>query len=298
MSLASPSVSGRSCPFCGQSCCPMVCTFASALPEPILRPCQPTTAPGHIASPALKRSPTRLPPARSASSRQEPRPTTSPSSWSANGFARSYAPQLLTPPLGPGDSGASSGPRSDSGTARFVPPSPADPRSLLRARLCEKFQRMQASEMAQLRASFQTELKYAAYLCKFPSCPPATCRPTRRKVFRFVHASLDHPNNFRPVRLISPSRRLPGDAAGRCSEFGLSVYDTEQHALAAYAAVLKTCPNFPKTVGTHLAEVSLTEQDGLLGEPSRQGHADFHEYAVADLVAAAKVIAEIRIVKP
>lgn len=142
-------------------------------------------------------------------------------------------------------------------------------------------------------STISRKLKYLGCVSQISNCPPKTCLSVDGDFFRFVHEDLEHQNNFIPVRKINPARKLPGDPVRQCDEWALSLYDTRNNASRAYLYISKKCQNFHKTVGTHLALVSISYDDGVMDEVDETGHSNFHEYENAELVRKSVIVGSI-----
>lgn len=75
-----------------------------------------------------------------------------------------------------------------------------------------------------------------------------------------------------------------------CSEFGLSMFGTEEQARAKFGALVETRPEIRKTIGTHLAQISLMPSHGLQTYPTETGHFDLFEYQDVDLVPCTQIV--------
>jgi hypothetical protein len=134
-----------------------------------------------------------------------------------------------------------------------------------------------------------TTFKYKNQISKLPNCPPAGCAGRQVVLFRFVRQDLQHPKNFQPPAIQDPTRIFRGDAAC-CSSYALSFFETPEAARAKYEGIRRRHPDIHETLGTHLAEVSIQPDDGVL-TPARSQHVDLHEYEGVNLVPRAKVVA-------
>lgn len=118
-------------------------------------------------------------------------------------------------------------------------------------------------------------------------CPPAVCQRTEMTAFRFVFEDLEHPSNFLPVGLIHPQRLNDFHAVPqKCQAFGLSFFAERAMAETHYHKLQqKTAGRFAKTVGDHLAAVSLSKNDGVHSDPLEHPntHFTFHESEAARL---------------
>lgn len=128
-------------------------------------------------------------------------------------------------------------------------------------------------------------LQYAADIALLSAglqCPPADAAREARTCFRFVFDPLCS-DSFLPVGKITPQRVHTAKGPLACSMLALSMFSTENKARAKYAAVLKTNPNAPKTLGTHLAKGNVSANDGASTPITSSGHFDFHPYVGAHL---------------
>lgn len=136
-----------------------------------------------------------------------------------------------------------------------------------------------------------TRLKYEARTSKLHDCPPVGCSAQRANLFRFVREDIGHPKNFQPPAVQDPSRQFRGDAAC-CSGYALSFFETVDAARAKYEGIKRRHPDIHELLGTHLAEVSILPEDGVL-TPAKSRHVDLHEYEGVDLVPRAKIVAQL-----
>ena len=124
--------------------------------------------------------------------------------------------------------------------------------------------------------------KYHSYLNQLPDCPPSSYERKSITAFRFVFEDLDHIQNFLPVLLKNPKRRLRGDAE-KCKGYGLSFFDTLENVKRKYVALAKNFKNIHLVIGTHIAEGFIEEDDGVVSELNRDGHFTLHEFEHTDL---------------
>ncbi len=123
--------------------------------------------------------------------------------------------------------------------------------------------------------------KYLDDIKDITDCPPTRCTKKNMTAFRFVF----EPNtenewkNFLPPKKISPQRPLGNDNDKvKCAGYGLSFFDSENNAKMHYETMSKTRHNVHKSIGTHLAKVSIDQNDGVVTEINNRGHFDLHEY--------------------
>lgn len=69
----------------------------------------------------------------------------------------------------------------------------------------------------------------------------------------------------------------------KCSLLGLSMFTTEDKAIAKYQELKKQFKNVNKIIGTHLAKGKIQAEDGLVTKHDKKGHFDFFEYVDTDL---------------
>lgn len=124
-------------------------------------------------------------------------------------------------------------------------------------------------------------LKYQKQIADIPNCPP-TCRSASIVSYRFVFEEIDHQNNFLPVLLINPKRRLT-EASEKCSGYALSFFCSKEKAKRRYLQLKKRNKNIWKVLGTHIANGFINEADGLITDISKNGHFDLYEYENVDL---------------
>jgi len=118
-----------------------------------------------------------------------------------------------------------------------------------------------------------------------PQCPPGDAKQEERLCFRFSFDPLTA-SSFIPAGKIKPQRMHGASDAIACSMLALSMYSSESKARAKYASVIKTNPNAPKTLGTHLARGKVLAGDGVCTPVTGSGHFDFHPYIGINLVSS------------
>ncbi|MDB9309075.1 hypothetical protein PN471_10570 [Aphanizomenon sp. CS-733/32] len=121
--------------------------------------------------------------------------------------------------------------------------------------------------------------KYLDDIKDITDCPPTSCTNKNMTAFRFVF-ELNTENdwkNFLPSKKISPQRTLRNDKV-KCSGYGLSFFDSENNAKMFYETMRERNDNIHKSIGTHLAKVSIDQNDGVVTEINNRGHFDLHEY--------------------
>ena len=138
------------------------------------------------------------------------------------------------------------------------------------------------------RESLVVPLKYASHLSTTSdTCPPPDALQRSQTCYRWVKDPLDG-TSFVPPALMAghpaASERTP-----KCTEFGLSMFETATHARTAYARITKRHPRFAERVGTHLAELKIELTHGVQSK-ARKGHFDLHEFDGVDLCKVATVV--------
>jgi hypothetical protein len=133
----------------------------------------------------------------------------------------------------------------------------------------------------------EKQFKYAKWMSDLPACPPPDCREVEMTGWRFVQHDVEYPNNFQPVYVINPGRfprKIP------CKALGLSFYSSSEEAKKAWIEQVESHPNFSVVVGMHVAQLKISQKDGVASLPdeSNFGHFTFHEYIWADF--AKKVV--------
>lgn len=79
-----------------------------------------------------------------------------------------------------------------------------------------------------------------------------------------------------------PVAKLPKRRGKCCSDWAVSLYQTEDQAKDAHAEGCRNFPNFRKN-GDHLAAGILDAACGVVTEPDSTGHFDLHEFDNANL---------------
>lgn len=135
-------------------------------------------------------------------------------------------------------------------------------------------------------------LKYHSDVSTLTACPPNTCAPVEPQVaFRFVHADITKRENFLPPAKLSPSRWVK--KAPCCEDYALSLFDTQERAVAYFRKLVDSHANIGKSIGDHLAEASLNPVHGLATTAEANGHFDLYEAEGVDLSTAVMPIGPI-----
>lgn len=129
------------------------------------------------------------------------------------------------------------------------------------------------------------QFKYAALTESLIDCPPANYEAIQMLAFRFVREDLNHPDNFKPVKVQQPNRHFDNDKAN-CAAFGLSMFSEKEKAKAFFHQRQLKFPRFSAIVGNHLATIPIFLEDGVASQPEELnfGHFTFHEYLWCDFV--------------
>lgn len=116
-------------------------------------------------------------------------------------------------------------------------------------------------------------------------CPPTDAVACAMQGWRFVF-NPQTSNCFSPVAVRNPPRLARAkDLEEKCSCYGLSMYDSYARGVQAMKLLERSLPRIRKTLGDHIAMVSITPADGVSTPPNNKGHFDFHPY-VGNKVAA------------
>jgi hypothetical protein len=136
--------------------------------------------------------------------------------------------------------------------------------------------------------------KYADDLKRLPDCPPADYKEVSTVAFRWIHADIEHQNNFLPALKINPHRKLP-NAQLACKGYGLSLYDDLGKAEEALQRQLARRRDFAEVVGTCVATLFIDPPDGAGSVPEQAnfGHFTFHEYICCDFSKKVMSITDI-----
>ena len=116
----------------------------------------------------------------------------------------------------------------------------------------------------------RVNLKHCDCLNLIPNCPPSYAAPENRRAFRFVHAELEHENNFLPPAILKPSRVFPEDQ--RCDALALSMFNSVESAVAEFTELAKTVRHIRKAIGSHLAEGTIDTTHGMVTPVEASGH--------------------------
>lgn len=93
------------------------------------------------------------------------------------------------------------------------------------------------------------------------------------KAFRFMANPSTDAAGFVPPAIRDGSTRRE-----RCGRFALSFFSTLADARARYRELAKRVDMASKC-GTHIGEIDLLAEDGVMSAPSATGHVDLHQEA-------------------
>ena len=101
--------------------------------------------------------------------------------------------------------------------------------------------------------------------------------------FRFVREDLNHPHNFKPVKIQQPNRHFDNENTN-CIALGLSMFSGKEKEKDFFRQRLIKFPRFAAIVGNRIAAVSVALEDGVASQPEELnlGHFTFHEYLWCD----------------
>ena len=88
---------------------------------------------------------------------------------------------------------------------------------------------------------------------------------------------------------LSPKRQLNGEKS-RCLSYALSLFTASDKARKHFRNLRKKCRNIHKSIGTQLAEGSLSPDDGVATEPAHSGHFSLFENRDAKLTAKFSIV--------
>lgn len=109
-------------------------------------------------------------------------------------------------------------------------------------------------------------------------CPPVEAVPTIMQGWRWV---FNPPSQdcFSPVAIKNPPRLLrASDPDEKCSCWALSMYASQASSIRAFKSIEKNFRKARKTLGDHVALVSIQPSDGLCTPVNDKKHFDFHPY--------------------
>ena len=128
------------------------------------------------------------------------------------------------------------------------------------------------------------ELKHKYFIEKFHKCEIVNCTTRNREAFRWVFQLIDDERNFIPRYLHSCYHEAEKN---NCVGYALSMFDSEEQAIARLNILSKGRKDLYKKLGTHIAKGTLTINDGISNNSSidsdTSGHFSFFEYTSTDL---------------
>jgi hypothetical protein len=134
------------------------------------------------------------------------------------------------------------------------------------------------------------KLKYSDLLSQLKDCPPNDFEVINKNIYRWIHAEINE-NNFLPLNLIkSPPQRIVDDSDLLCMGYGISMFDSLENALERYTKLHRNKRENQKRIfvedkGTMVANLRVTEDDGIANSPHKtnNGHFTFYEYEGTEL---------------
>jgi hypothetical protein len=137
------------------------------------------------------------------------------------------------------------------------------------------------------------KFKYQEHTDKIINCPPTYYAEKNLVAFRWVFQECDE-NSFIPVLIIDPKRQL-GEEDKKCEGFALSLFEELQGAYQKYKRLVQIRPHLQKSFGNRIAELTITDSDGVCSEPETYNfkHFNIHEYPNANLSKKIVNIVEI-----
>jgi hypothetical protein len=128
-------------------------------------------------------------------------------------------------------------------------------------------------------------LKHLDFLSQIENCPSDDYVEINANVYRWIHAEKNE-NDFKPLNLIkSPPQRLIDDSDLMCMGYGLSMFDSLENAVSKYRDLHRNKRANQKRIfvedkGTMVANLQVTEEDGIANTPHKTnyGHFTFYEY--------------------
>lgn len=122
--------------------------------------------------------------------------------------------------------------------------------------------------------------RFTAELSGFQSvgvqCPPAGAVPRDLIAWRWVANPLTN-QCFDPPAVRNPTRLLQ-DPHKACASWALSLHLSHEQSLAAFKGLERKLKKIRKLFGDHVANVYITQTDGVCTAPDRSGHFDLHQY--------------------
>ena len=132
-------------------------------------------------------------------------------------------------------------------------------------------------------------LKYQSNLETRPD-QPCPCRdsfaPREMVAFRFLKNNPANASDFVPPAAMNPSQR------DTCGSYALSFFDTEENAFKRFKKLNKKVDARAK-YGEFVGKLKLSESDGLLSAPSRDGHLDLHQHENVDFASRVENVKSI-----
>lgn len=126
-------------------------------------------------------------------------------------------------------------------------------------------------------------------------CPPIDYKAKNiDAVYRWVFDDIQDSRNFLPQYHRKPQRFLHKEDIDKCKGMALSLFSNSDGALKRYAELKDLMgSNISKTLGTQIAEGSLSEEDGVNGEMERLGHFSHHSSSSVSYVEKFTIIQKL-----
>jgi hypothetical protein len=92
-------------------------------------------------------------------------------------------------------------------------------------------------------------------------------------------------DNHKPQYIKKPKRVIDDYNTNRLttSGFALSCFDSEYNAISFFDDLLTNFKNARKAIGDCLSNGTISNEDGLITNPNKEGHFDLYEYKGCDL---------------
>ena len=123
---------------------------------------------------------------------------------------------------------------------------------------------------------------------------PPLCTPDNMEACRFASSKPGFQNHI-PQYMSNPKRMLRDIANERAntSLLALSCFETATKAEHFFRALLKSNPKATLSIGDSLSEGTIENNDGMVTQPSPNGHFDLYEYEVCDLNKTFKITKQL-----
>lgn len=122
-----------------------------------------------------------------------------------------------------------------------------------------------------------TNCKYREKILLIPQCPPVSATHQEIEAWRWT-ANPVNEKCFYPEALGNPQRFLDSSDETKCSAWAVSMFISEDAAKKRMDEICQNSPKFRKKKGGHVSKGTITAGDGLVTNPDRRGHFNFHPY--------------------